>query len=158
MKIIYVHHGNRQVGNPPTQNDDLTPLGYEDCNLVAELLNNEKTKQHIKAIYTSPFFRCHKTAEIINKHLNTQIINDDRLNEFQSKNESWLDAQNRITDCLNHIINTYSNDDIIICVTSGVNVGAFICKAYNIKPSPNTPFLGIPSCSPIIFDFEKQTK
>ena len=65
MKILYVHHGNRKLGNPPTQNDDLTEIGYKDCELVAELLNNKRVKDNIKAIYTSNFFRCKKTAEII---------------------------------------------------------------------------------------------
>ena len=57
MKIIYVHHGNRLKGNPSTQDDDLTELGYKDCELVAELFNNKKMKNSIKAIYTSNFFR-----------------------------------------------------------------------------------------------------
>lgn len=156
MKIIYVHHGNRKKGNPPTQNDDLTEIGYKDCKLVAELLNNKSVKQNVKAIYTSPFFRCSKTAEIINSNLNVKIINDDRLNEFGSfKNETWLDAQKRIINCLDDIVLNFNNEDIVICVTSGVNIGAFICKAFNINPSDNTPFLGVPSCSPIIFEFKK---
>ena len=156
MKIIYVHHGNRLKSNPPTQDDDLTKLGYKDCELVAELFNNEKIKNSIKAIYTSNFFRCTKTAEIINTHLNLQIMQDSRLNEFGSfENETWVDCQNRIINCLDDIIEIYNEQDIVICVTSGVNIGAFICKSFNIKPSENTPFLGVPSCSPIIFEFEK---
>jgi len=156
MKIIYVHHGNRLKGNPPTQNDDLTELGYKDCELVAELFNISDVTQHIKAIYTSSFFRCTKTDEIINKHLNTKIIKDDRLNEVGSfKDETWLSAQKRIIDCLDDITNSYNDDDVIICVTSGVNIGAFICKFFNIKPSENTPYLGVPSCSPIVFQYKK---
>lgn len=156
MKIIYVHHGNRLKGNPPTQNDDLTKLGYKDCQLVAELFDNKNIKQNIKAIYSSSFFRCTKTAEIINTHLNVNIIKDDRLNEVGSfQNESWLDAQKRIINCLDDIIEKYNDDDIVICVTSGVNIGAFICKAFDIMPSNNTPFLGVPSCSPIAFEFKK---
>ena len=62
MKILYVHHGNRKLGNPPTQNDDLTEIGYKDCELVAELLNNKRVKDNIKAIYTSNFFRCKKRS------------------------------------------------------------------------------------------------
>lgn len=48
MKIIYVHHGNRAIKGKATQEDDLTDLGYRDCNLVAELLNNEKSKIILK--------------------------------------------------------------------------------------------------------------
>ena len=127
MKIVYVHHGNRLKGNPSSQNDDMTELGYKDCKLVAELLSGDLYKPRIKAIYTSNYFRCTKTAEIIKKRLNVKILEDDRLNEFWSKgNETWIEVQNRITDCLNDIIEKYNDDDMIVCVTSGVNIGAFI--------------------------------
>lgn len=155
MKIIYVHHGNRKLGSPPSKDDDLTKLGYKDCNLLAELFNNEKIKHKIKAIYTSPFFRCSKTAELINKNLNAQIIEDARLNEFDSKIESWTELQNRVTDCIDDIVQKYSDEDMIICVTSGVNIVSFINKAYNLPSSNNAPFLKIPSCSPIIFEYKK---
>ena len=156
MKILYVHHGNRKLGNPPTQNDDLTEIGYKDCELVAELLNNKRVKDNIKAIYTSDFFRCKKTAEIINKYLNVPIMEDSRLNEFQSiENEQWVDLQNRVSMCIDDIIQKYNDDDIIVCVTSGINIVAFINKAYNLQSSNDAPFLGIPSCCPIIFDYKK---
>ena len=54
MKIIYVHHGQRLIGNPPTQEDKLTELGIKDCNLVADLLNT-KSKENIKAILECNF-------------------------------------------------------------------------------------------------------
>ena len=38
MKIIYIHHAHRQKGFPPSQNDDITQLGEQDANLVAELM------------------------------------------------------------------------------------------------------------------------
>ena len=156
MKIVYVHHGNRKRSNPPTQNDDLTEIGYKDCELTAELFNNEGIRKNIKAIYTSPYFRCRKTAEIINKHLNVNIINDDRLNEFvEASGESWTDVQNRIIDILDEIVEKYNDDDIVICVTSGVNVAGFIVKAFGLNASQETPFLAIPSCSPIMFNFKK---
>ena len=156
MKIIYVHHGNRKIGNPPSQDDDLTEIGYKDCENVAELFNNNDLKKYVKAIYTSPFFRCKKTAEIINKNLNSKIIYDDRLEEFGSvKGETWLDLQSRVQDCIDDIINKYDDEDIVICVTSGVNISAFINKAYNLSPSENTPFLGVPNCCPIIFKYKK---
>ena len=156
MKILYVHHGNRKLGNPPTQNDDLTEIGYKDCELVAELLNNKRVKDNIKAIYTSNFFRCKKTAEIINKYLNVPIMEDSRLNEFKSiENEQWVDLQNRVSMCIDDIIQKYNNDDIVVCVTSGINIVSFINKAYNLQSSNDAPFLGIPSCCPIIFDYKK---
>lgn len=154
MKVIYVHHGQRLKGNPPSQEDNLTELGVKDCELVSKLL--EERKKNIKAVYSSNFLRCRRTAEIVNANLNVPLIFDDRLNEFRSfKNETWVDAQTRILNFLDEIEQKYDRDDFVICVTSGVNVGAFICKAYHLPPSENTPFLGIPSCSPIMFDYNE---
>ena len=66
MKIIYVHHALRQVGNPPSQDDKIQPLGIQDAETTAELLKimSDKSKSTFKAIYTSPYYRCAKTAEI----------------------------------------------------------------------------------------------
>lgn len=154
MKVIYVHHGQRLKGNPPSQEDNLTELGVKDCELVSKLL--EERKKNIKAVYSSNFLRCRRTAEIVNANLNVPLIFDDRLNEFRSfKNETWVDAQTRILNFLDEIEQKYDRDDFVICVTSGVNVGAFICKAYHLPSSENTPFLGIPSCSPIMFDYNE---
>lgn len=159
MKIIYVHHGNRKKGNPPTQDDDLTEIGYKDCELNAELFYNAKIKYPIKAIYTSPFFRCRKTAEIVNTYLNVPIIEDDRLNEFGSiEGEEWKECQKRVLRCIDDIIQRFEDDDSIICVTSGLNIGAFIVKFFGLTPNENIPFVGVPSCSPIVFDFKKENK
>lgn len=153
MKIIYVHHGERNFGNPPTQDDGLTELGYKDCELVAELLKPIKNK--IKAIYSSKFFRCAKTAEIINKNLGLEIYLDSRLDEFdKNKCESFISFQNQVIKLLDEIVEKYNNDDYVICVTSGANINAFICKSYNILPSDKA-FIGVPSCSPIVFDYKK---
>lgn len=84
MKIIYVHHALRQKGNPPTQNDDIQPLGIKDAENTAELLKimSDNSKSEFKAIYTSPYYRCAKTAELINKHINLPIYEEPRFNEF----------------------------------------------------------------------------
>lgn len=155
MKIIYCHHGQRLKGNPPTQDDKLTELGIKDCYMVSELFDG-KFKEKLKAIYTSTFYRCTKTAELVNTRLNLPIILDERLNEYRSvENETWTDLQNRVINCINDIIDKYEDDDAVICVTSGVNIGAFICKAFNLPASEDTPFLGVSNCSPIIFDYKK---
>ena len=157
MKIIYIHHGQRLKGNPSSQNDGLTELGLKDCYLTADLLNDNKIKENIKAIYTSPFYRCKKTAEIVNTNLGVDIIDDDRLNEFGSiDGESWSECQERLLLCLNDIENKYNDDDIVICVTSGVNICAFIIKAFGLSVSLENPFLIVPSCSPIMFDYKKR--
>lgn len=156
MRIIYVHHGNREKNNPPTQKDDLTELGYKDCELVAELFQQEKfVSERVKAIYTSPFYRCKKTAEIINSSINVPIYFDERLNEFGSVKEDWVQLQTRIKECIQDIIDTYDEDDMVICVTSGVNLVGFMNHSYNLPPHQNAPFLGVISCSPIIFNYKK---
>lgn len=154
MKIVYVHHGNRKLGNPPTQDDDLTEIGYQDCENVAKLLNNSEVKKFAKAIYTSPYFRCKKTAQIINKHLNLPIIEDARLNEWNYSEEDWTCLQNRIDDCINDILKNYKSEDMVICVTSGLNIVGFINKAYNLPSSSTAPKLKVPNCCPIIFDYK----
>lgn len=170
MKIVYVHHALRQMGNPPSQDDKLKPLGVKDAKITAELLRDmfETSKYNLKAIYTSPYYRCAKTAEIVNKHLKLPIFEDDRFNEFNkvfevlqgektiTKKESWVDCQKRIREAIKDIVFKYNNNDAVICVTSGVNIAALIGLAFKIKPSKNTPFPWVPSCSPIAFDIDKK--
>ena len=68
MKIIYIHHVSRAVGNPPTQNDGIQPLGIKDAETTAELLKgmSDKSKSTFRAIYASPYYRCSETAKLIN--------------------------------------------------------------------------------------------
>jgi len=169
MKIIYVHHALRQVGNPPTQDDKIQPLGLQDAETTAELLKlmSEKSKHTFRAIYTSPYYRCEKTAEIINKHLNLPIYQEPRLNEYKAvfeaveggkrctKSETWEECQLRNRDAIKDIVMKYDDNDAVICVTSGVNITAFIGLAFKIPASDNLPFPWVPSCSPIGFDIDK---
>lgn len=169
MKIIYVHHALREKGNPPSQDDKIQPLGLKDAEIVAELLKIMSTKSNFKAIYTSPYYRCAKTAEIINKHTLVPIIIEPRLNEFNGifevlsgikkteKTESWLECQLRIRAAIKDIVDKYDEKDTVICVTSGVNISAFISLAFKIPPSENLPFPMVPSCSPIGFDIDKSS-
>lgn len=156
MKIIYVHHANRKKGCPPSQMDDITLLGEKDAELTSELLAQAKQKENIVKIYSSTFLRCTKTAQIINEKLDLPIILDERLNEHRSfENESWLDTQTRLRDCIDEIINCHADNECVICVTSGINVAAFISKAYGFNPSDETPMIGVPSCSPLVFEYKK---
>ena len=170
MKIIYVHHGLRDRGNPPSDNDGLLDLGKKDAENVAEFLLIAKNKgQNIRAIYTSPYFRCKKTAEIINEKLNVPVFDEPRFNEFndvyayikgdaKDKGERWKGLQESIIDAIKEIVNKYDEDknDCVICVTSGVNVTAFIDLAYGLEPSEKRPFPMVPSCSPIGFEITKE--
>lgn len=169
MKIIYVHHALRDLGNPPSQEDDILPLGVKDAEVTAEILKtmSDKSKSKFKAIYTSPYFRCAKTAEIINKHINLPIYEDARFNEFNNvfnavienktiiKTETWSECQTRIREAIKDIVFKYDDNDTVICVTSGVNISAFIGLAYKIPISENIPFPWVPSCSPICFEIDK---
>ena len=156
MKIVYVHHAQRDKSNGMNQDNDLTEIGEKDAKVHAEVLGSMKYLNY-KAIYTSPYYRCKKTALILNKKLNLPIIEDERLNEFEAslKKETWVNVQTRIADCLKNIVDKYEKDDAVICVTSGVNVAGFINLAYKIKPSENAPFIWISSCSPLTFDIDK---
>lgn len=169
MKIIYVHHALRNLGNPPSQEDGILPLGVKDTENTAELLKTmlDNPKSKFKAIYTSPYYRCKKTVEIINKHMNLPIYEEPRFNEFNkvfqvlqneksiTKTESRLECQIRIRNAIKDIVNKYDESDTVICVTSGVNITAFISLAFKIQPSDNLPFSWVPSCSPIGFDIDK---
>ena len=167
MKIIYVHHALRQKGDPPSKNDKIQPLGLKDAEIVAELMKMLAEHSSVKAIYTSPYFRCAKTAEIINKYIKVPIFDEPRFNEFNNvfnavdgnktvtKTESWLECQTRIRSALKDIVNKYDDTDTVICVTSGVNITAFISLAFKLQPSEDLPLPLVPSCSPIGFDIDK---
>ncbi len=167
MKIFYVHHGLRNTSNPPSQRDDIKPLGVKDAKIVAELMKMIGKKHNIKAIYTSPYLRCAKTAKIINKCIKVPIYEEPRLNEFKnvfeaieggkvvSKTETWLECQTRIRAAIKDIVEKHDDKDMVVCVTSGVNITAFISLAYKIKPSESLPFPWVPSCSPICFEIDK---
>lgn len=167
MRIIYVHHALRQKSNPPSQDDDIQPLGVKDAEIVAELMKMMSKKINVKAIYTSPYHRCFKTAKIINTYLNVPIYHEPRFNEYNKvfeviennkviiKTESWLDCQVRIREAIKNIVDKYDEKDTVICVTSGVNITAFISLAFKIPPNENLPFPMVVSCSPIGFNIDK---
>lgn len=169
MKIFYVHHALRDKGNPPGQADGLKELGVQDAKIVAQIFEDYNQYLNIKAIYTSPYFRCKKTAELINENLNVPIFDEPRFNEFndvyayikgeaKDKGERWRGLQESIIQAIKEIVNKYDEDknDCVICVTSGVNITAFIDLAYGLEPSEKRPFPMVPSCSPIGFDITKE--
>ena len=167
MKIIYVHHALRKKGNPPTQDDKIQPLGIKDAKITAKLIKQIAKKSNICAIYTSPYYRCAKTAEIINKYAKAPIYEEAGLNEFNktytivengqtiTKTETWIECQQRIRQALQEIVNKHQENDTVICVTSGVNIAVFISLAFKIPASETLPFPSVPSCSPIGFEIDK---
>ena len=156
MYFFYIHHGDREIKDGLSQDNPLTRLGVADAKLTAKTFNKLKSKLNIKAIYTSEFLRCKQTAQIINKKLKVPIFEDARLNEFKSvSGETWLDCQNRTISLLKEILMAYDDTDCVICVTSGVNLTAFIDVAYNLKPNENLPFPVVPMCSSVGFNISK---
>ena len=167
MKIVYVHHALRQMGNPPSQDDKIEPLGLEDAQTTAKILKRMSKHLNFKAIYTSPYYRCAKTAEIINEQLQVPIFEEPRFNEFNkvfsifengktiTKTETWQECQKRIRDGIKDIVFKYDDKDAVICVTSGVNITAFIGLSFKLEASEDLPFPMVPSCSPIGFEIDK---
>ena len=153
MKLIYVHHAERDVRFGVNQENDITENGVKQALLVAENLKNVR----ITAIYSSQYKRCKHTAEIINQYHNLPIYEDERFNEAQP-GESWNSVQQRNMDAIDVIVNKSNNDDIVLCVTSGVNVSAFIFYILGIKASEHNPWIQAGLCSPLYFMIEKRVK
>ena len=156
MKIIYMHHAERNIG--PGHNDkdlrkleDITERGIKEALIVADRLKNEK----IKAIISSPYLRCMHTADIINKYHHLDIIEDPRFNEKRLE-EDWVEFIKRNMEAIDDIYNKYDDDSIIICITSGINLSAFVCYFYNIKPTSYTPWCQANGISPVNFTKGKQ--
>lgn len=157
MKIIYCHHAERAVDKRKqrSQDDDITDNGFKDAQLVAEMLSG----QRIDAIYTSNFYRCRKTAQIINSQIGAPIFEEERFNEVGSvEGETWKDCLTRNIEALNDIMLKYNDDATILCVASGVNLSAFVCWNLNIKPTSEIPFMGATNIAPIIFYESTPTK
>ena len=150
MKIIYCHHGERAVDPRKlrSQDDDLTDNGIKDAELVSEMLAH----MNITAIYTSNFYRCKKTAQIINRQLNVPIYEEPRFNEVGSvEGEDWKECLERNIEALNDLTVKYNDDATILCVASSVNLSAFVCWNYKLKPTKDIPFIGATTCAPIVF-------
>lgn len=157
MKIIYCHHAERDVDNRKLRNqdDDITENGIKDAELVAARL----AKQKITAIYTSTFLRCKKTAQIINRELNVPIYEEERFNEIGSiEGEDWKAGITRHIQAIENISDKFTDEDTILCVTSGISLSAFVCWNLNDKPNKNYPFMEAENCSPIMFYAPNKTK
>lgn len=154
MELVFVHHAMRKFGKPRSQEDDITKLGEQDAKVVARLF--AAAKKEVKAIYTSPFKRCLKTAQIVNKKVHAPIIHEPRFNEAGSvESETWLDFQNRVRAALRDIVFGHEDGDCVVCVMSGVNIVVFMQLVFNLPTSANAPTIKVSSCSPITFNISK---
>jgi len=153
MKIIYVHHAERdkKKKDVTSQEQDITENGIKQAELVAESF---KGYANVKAIYTSPYIRCMHTATIINKYIKVPIYEEPKFNEMDfDGNEKWVDFQQRNMNAIDNILNKYSEEDIVICVSSGVNITAFICHAMEINANNENRFCQAGLCSPVTFHY-----
>ena len=130
MRIIYMHHAERDIGpnhNDPIlrQEEDITERGIKEVRVIAEQMQERTINNilHIKAIVSSPYKRCIHTASIINEYLNVPIIEDPRFNEADSKEDMNIGTLwQRTIDGIQDIVDKYEDNDDILVVTSGVNL------------------------------------
>ncbi len=156
MKIIYMHHAERNIGKNHhdkelRQLEDITERGIKDAELVSDRLKDEK----IDLIVSSPYLRCMHTAEIINKYHNVKIVEDSRFNEMET-GEDKEHLLKRNMEAIDDIYKNNSDDSTIVCITSGVNLTAFVCYFYNIEPTNYTPWCQANGISPVNFTKGKQ--
>lgn len=158
MKIIYMHHAERAIGpnhSDPIlkQEEDITELGIQECEILGQEFANHSEKYHIQAIVTSPYLRCRHTAEIINKYLNVPIIEDERFNEgtLEDKEAEFIPLWKRVMDGLDGIVEKFNNEGEVLVVTSGINLTGFICYFYGIDPESKPQLCQAAFCSPINF-------
>ena len=153
MQILYVHHAERDRSNKTIdrQLQDITKNGV----IESELLSEKLKQINITAIYTSPYLRCKHTANIINQYNNAPIYEEKRFNELKN-GETWKEFQTRHFQALDEIIQKHDENDFIICVSSGVNLSAFIYYFTNQEPSNDNPWIQALTISPVLFSTNNQ--
>lgn len=155
MKILYVHHANRDRFNKSVdrQLQDITENGIKEATLLAEKL--KELNINITAIYTSPYLRCKHTTDIINKYHNAKVYEEPRFNEMNN-GETWKEFSIRNMQGIDDIVKKHQEDDFIICVSSGVNLSAFIYYFNNIEPNNNSPKMQALTTSPVLFSTDNK--
>lgn len=141
MKLVYVHHAERDRSNKdiPRQEQDITLDGIKE----AELLAKKIPLLGVTKIYSSEYIRCIHTAEILNKNLGLDIILEPRFNEKET-GETWKEFLDRNKAAIQDIIDNGVKEDVVLCISSGVNLSAFVsyfdgaddafCQALTMSP------------------------
>ena len=154
MQLLYVHHADRNRDkNIPRQEQDITENGIKEAELLAQKLKQISHK--VTAIYTSPYDRCRHTAEIINEYIHAPIYEEVRFNEMKN-GETWKELQVRNMEAIDDIVNNYHDNELVICVSSGVNLSAFIYYFTGIKPDNTNPWIQAVTCSPVLFSTDNK--
>lgn len=149
MKVIYIHHAYRDRTLLINQEQGITEDGKKEAEIFSTKI--ETIKDEISAIYSSSYRRCVLTAEIINEKLEKEIILDERLNEKRTDEEK-VEFLNRNIEFLNELKQKHGDEETVVCVTSGVNLTAFICAHMKIQPNVNIQYVQALSCSPVKFE------
>ncbi len=144
MKIIYVHHAERDYSNKNInpQEQDITMDGITESEILAKKIH----LLGVTKIYSSEYKRCVHTANILNKNLGLEIILEKRFNE-KEKNETWEEFLNRNKSAIQNIIDNGEKSDVVLCVSSGVNLSAFVSYFYE----SDSAFCQALAMSPVLF-------
>lgn len=150
MRIVFMHHAKKdnfgEENQKPgfrNQANRLSEDGIKELKVFREIY---KKNLSFSAIYVGEFKRYKLTADIININ-NAPIYIDKRLNESGSDEEFYgiiVNSDNkkevfarhtevlrqRTHEFLNDIIKKHNNDENILCVSSGVNLGEFMSYFY----------------------------
>ena len=144
MKIIYIHHAERDHSNKDIdpQEQDITMDGITEAEILAKKIH----LLGVTKIYSSEYIRCVHTAEILNKNLGLEIIIEKRFNE-KEKTETWEEFLNRNKSAIQDIIDSGEKSDVVLCVSSGVNLSAFVSYFYESDKA----FCQALAMSPVLF-------
>ena len=99
--IYFVRHGETEYNVLKIAQGQLDIPLNENGVKQAEELSESLKNYNIDVIYSSPLIRAKRTAEIINKNHNVEIVFDDRLKEFYAgkkqgtKLSDWTDEMNQ---------------------------------------------------------------
>lgn len=154
MKIIYLHHSERDTDwSLPNIQHKLTKRGEVLAELVAQSFEGVK----IEKIYTPSFKRHVHTAEILNKVLQTEIVIEPRFNELGNGvkvKETLPEFLKRNIDAIEEICKKYEGTDKnIVCISSGINLTAFMLHYYNLPYADITKLIQHTLIAPVIFEY-----
>jgi len=152
MKIVYIHHAQRDVSKGINQENGLTEFGVQEATIIGEMLKTVPAK----AIYIGEYVRYKLTAELINKYIKAPIIVDDRLNERNAEDKKTENGfAKRTQSFLDDIIEKHNNNDVIFCITSGGNLEEFVNYFYGGNKTDGFIRMQAIGVSPVNFEFNK---
>ena len=152
MKIVYLHHAQRDTENGVNQDNALTQFGVQEAELIGEMLRNVP----VSSIYHGEYKRYKLTAEFINRHIKAPLVMDNRLNERCRERDKGDNFTIRTHSFLDDTIARHDNSDVIFCVTSGGNLNEFLNYFHRGEPIEGFKRIQAIGVSPINFEFDKE--